>query len=98
MQTVKENPTKQTEKAYSNISLRSFLTVTGLLLAVLIFCGSLSYFVPQGAFLRDSADNIIPDTYEKGSVHGIAFWRVLTAPFRVFASEDIIVLIFHTKL
>ena len=59
-----------------------------LLLAVLIFCGSLSYFIPQGRFERDINQNIIPGTYQVGEVVGIAPWRVLTAPFRVFASED----------
>lgn len=58
-----------------------------------MFCGSLSYFVPQGAFERDTAGNIIPDTYTKGEIDGISFWRVLTAPFRVFASSDAITII-----
>lgn len=58
------------------------------MLAVLFFCGSLSYFIPQGAFQRDVGQNIIPGTYQAGEVEGIALWRVLTAPFRVFASED----------
>ncbi|MBR3778393.1 MAG: YfcC family protein [Clostridia bacterium] len=64
------------------------MTVTALLLAVLCFCGSLSYFIPQGAFERDADQNIIPDTYQAGEVDGIAPWRVITAPIRVFASED----------
>lgn len=59
-----------------------------MLLVVLVFCGSLSYFVPQGAFERDATGNIIPGTYQEGQVKGIALWRVITAPFRVFASED----------
>ena len=58
-----------------------------------MFCGALSYFVPQGAFERDTAGNIIPDTYTKGEIDGISFWRVLTAPFRVFASSDAITII-----
>ena len=60
---------------------------------MLIFCGSLSYFVPQGAFQRDVDGNIIPGTYEASSVKGIDPWRVLTAPFRVFASEDALTII-----
>ncbi|MBQ4081918.1 MAG: YfcC family protein [Clostridia bacterium] len=74
--------------AYSSISVRSFVTVAVLLLVVLLFCGSLSYFIPQGAFARDADQNIIPDTYQVGEVEGIALWRVITAPIRVFASED----------
>ena len=84
----KERTPKQRQQAYSSISVRSFVTVAVLLLAVLLFCGSLSYFIPQGAFERDAGGNIIPGTYQAGAVKGIAFWRVLTAPARVFASED----------
>ena len=58
------------------------------MLVVLFFCGSLSYFIPQGAFERDVNQNIIPGTYQAGEVDGIAIWRVITAPIRVFASED----------
>lgn len=61
--------------------------------AVLIFCGSLSCFIPQGAFQRDADQNIIPGTYQQGEVEGIAAWRVLTAPLRVFASEDALTII-----
>lgn len=55
---------------------------------MLVFCGALSYFIPQGAFERDGSSNIIPGTYQAGTVEGVAAWRVLTAPVRVFASED----------
>jgi uncharacterized ion transporter superfamily protein YfcC len=63
------------------------------LLAVLLFCGSLSYFVPQGSFERDSVGNIIPNTYTKGEIEGISFLKVLTAPFRVFSSSDALTII-----
>ena len=62
-------------------------------MAVLIFCGSLSYFIPQGAFARDGAGNILPDSYEVGAVEGIAPWRVITAPIRVFASDNAVTVI-----
>lgn len=68
------------------------MTVAVLLLVVLLFCGSLSYFIPQGTFERE-AGNIIPGTYKAGEVAGIAPWRVITAPIRVFASEDGITII-----
>ena len=60
---------------------------------MLFFCGSLSYIIPQGSFERDSIGNIIPSTYTKGEISGISFWRVLSAPFRVFASSDAITII-----
>lgn len=89
----RERKDKAQERAYSNISVRSFVVVAVLLLVILFFCGSLSYFIPQGSFTTDADNNIIPGTYEKGRVEGIAFWRVLTAPVRVFASEDGITII-----
>ena len=67
--------------------------MAALLLAVLFFCGSLSYFIPQGAFERDADGNIIPGTYQAGGIEGIAAWRVITAPIRVFASEDALTII-----
>ena len=57
-------------------------------MVLLLLCGTMSYWVPQGNFARDELGNILPGTYEAGQVQGIAFWRVLTAPVRVFASDD----------
>ncbi|MBQ4566189.1 MAG: YfcC family protein [Oscillospiraceae bacterium] len=76
------------EKAFSNISLKSFVTVVLVLLAILALVAALSYVVPQGSFTRDEEGVILTDTYVRGEVGGIALWRVLTAPGRVFASED----------
>lgn len=76
------------EKAFSNISLKSFVTVVLVLLAILALVSALSYVVPQGSFTRDEGGVILTDTYIRGEVGGIALWRVLTAPGRVFASED----------
>ena len=59
-----------------------------ILLAILFLCGSLSYFIPQGLFARDDYNNIIPGTYQAGEIVGMNFWRVMTAPVRVFASPD----------
>lgn len=64
-----------------------------ILLAILIFCGSMSYFIPQGSFDMDANNNIIPGTYRMGLVEGIPFWRVFTAPVRVFVSEDALTII-----
>lgn len=59
-----------------------------MLIAILTFCSALSYFVPRGSFERDENGIIITGTYSQEGVKGIALWRVITAPFRVFASED----------
>ena len=63
------------------------------MLVMLFFCGALSYVIPQGAFARDGSGNIIPDTYQVGTVEGIALWRIITAPVRVFASGDALTII-----
>ena len=93
MRTLIKHTDKQKEKAYSNINLRSFITVMAILVVLLLFCGSLSYFIPQGSFDRDTSGNIIPGTYEAGKVEGIAIWRVITAPARVFASAEALTII-----
>ena len=90
---MKKARTVKQEQAYSNISVRSFVTIVVLLLALLLFCGSLSYFVPQGSFERDIQGNILPDTYQEGHVEGIPIWKIFTAPFRVFVSEDAVTII-----
>ena len=79
---------QEKEKAFSTINVRAFITVVAILVAILLLAGSLSYFVPRGSFQRDAAGEIIMGTYHQEGVDGIAFWRVLTAPVRVFATAD----------
>ena len=81
------------EKAFSTINARAFVTVVAILLAILILCGSLSYFVPRGAYQRDANGEIIMGTYTQQAVEGIAVWRVITAPVRVFATSDAVTII-----
>ena len=81
------------EKSFSNIGVRSFVIIIILLSVIILFSGALSYFIPQGSFQYDADGNIIPDSYVKGEVEGIAIWRVLTAPVRVYASEDALTII-----
>ena len=80
-------------KSFSGIETRSFVVVVLILCAVLAFCGLLSYLIPQGQFERDADGVIIAGTFEKGKIEGIELWRVLTAPVRVFASEDALTII-----
>ena len=91
-----EQPKK--EQAFSNISTRSFLMIVILLSVVLLISGALSYFVPQGKFERVEDENgnevLVPGTYTTdGKAVGIAPWKVLTAPFRVFVSSDALTII-----
>ena len=81
------------EKAFSSISRRSFITVVSLLLAVLFLSGALSYVIPRGAYEYDENGMIIDGTYEESGVEGIAVWRVLTAPARVFVADGSITII-----
>ncbi|MBQ8718483.1 MAG: YfcC family protein [Clostridia bacterium] len=87
------NPKAEKNTSFANISVRVFVTVMLVLIAVLVVCGGLSYCIPQGEFLRDETGVILPGTYVEGEVQGIAPWRVLTAPVRVFASEDAVTII-----
>ena len=88
-----KNNTQQKEKAFSSIGAKSFITVVLILVGAMLLSGILSYFIPQGSFLKDESGAIIEGTYTRGEVDGIAPWRVLTAPFRVFASEDALTVI-----
>ena len=75
------------EKAFSTINIKSFLTVVIVLLVLLILCGVLTYLIPTGAYERDGDGQIVMGTFIEGEVEGIAPWRVLTAPFRVFFKD-----------
>ena len=89
-----QNTAKSTQsKLSSNIGFRSFLTVVILLCSLLAISGALSYFIPQGSFETDESGVIIADSFVKGEIEGIAIWRIITAPIRVFASEDALTII-----
>lgn len=75
------------EKAFATINIKSFLTVVIVLMALLILCGVMTYLIPTGAYERDSEGQIVMGTFTEGEVEGIAPWRVLTAPFRVFFKD-----------
>lgn len=89
-----QNQRKEVEsQANSSIGLRSFITVVIILSTLLILSGILSYIIPQGSFQRNDDGTIIADSYTEKGVSGIAVWRILTAPVRVFASEDAVTII-----
>ncbi len=76
------------EQSFNSINLKSFITVTVLLVALLILSGALSYFIPRGSYDYDQNGQIIAGSYTQFSVKGIEIWRILTAPVRVFGSSD----------
>ena len=94
MTDMKKETTK--EKSFSTINTKSFIVVLALLVVIIALSGVLSCFVPQGHYSYDDNGVIIPDTYVQGEVKGIAFWRIITAPFRVFASDDALTIIMIT--
>ena len=78
---------KTKEKALASISAKSFISVVIILVVMIAICGLISLFIPQGSFLRDGNGQIIADSFTQGGVKGIALWRVITAPLRVFFVE-----------
>ena len=87
-------PKKQKEKAFANINTKAFITVLVMLVVILTASALLSLFIPQGSYLRDSDGNIVDiNSFTYGEVKGIAAWRVITAPFRVFATDGYLTVI-----
>ena len=81
------------QKAFTAINTKSFLSVVIILTVMITICGILSLVIPQGQFLRTETGEIIAGTYIQGEVKGIAFWRIITAPFRVFFADGGITII-----
>lgn len=92
--TEKKIGNERQDEAFSSVNLKSFLMIVVLLSVILAISGALSYFIPQGAFQRDANGEILVGAYVQGTVDGIAIWRILTAPIRVFASDDALTIIF----
>ena len=83
MEKHKEKPT------LINISRKSFIQVTLLLLALLILSVALTYIVPRGQFgvLPDGQTNYL-DYVRRDDLGGIPLWQGLLAPLLVFFSSD----------
>ncbi len=88
MEKRKEKPT------LINISRKSFIQVTLLLLALLLVSVVLTYVVPKGEFglLADGTPNYL-DYVRRDDLGGIPLYRGLLAPILVFFSADGITLI-----
>ena len=72
-----------------NISKKSFIQVTLLLLALLLVSVALTYLVPKGEFgvLPDGRTNYL-DYVRRDDLGGIPLWQGLLAPVLVFFSSD----------
>lgn len=81
------------EKSFASISAKSFISVVIILVCMIALSGILSLVVPQGEFARNANGEIIADTFVQGEPEGIAFWKIITAPFRVFFADGSLTII-----
>ena len=93
MKTKEVDTIQQKEESFSHIGRKSFFVIVILLLSLITVTAVLTYCIPQGWYQRDEQGMIINGTFEKGAIDGIALWRVITAPFRVFVSSDSVTII-----
>ena len=81
-------------KTLINISKKTFIQVTALLLALLVFSIVLTYVIPAGRFGTNPDGTVDYSVYEKAEgVRGIPLWKGILAPILVFASGDGLTLI-----
>lgn len=88
-----EEKTLEKEKSFASINAKSFLVVVIILSFMIALCGILSLFVPQGSFLRGENGEIIAGTFVQSEAQGISFWKIITAPVRVFFVDGSITII-----
>ena len=81
------------EKSFASVNKKSFISVVFVLIAMICVAAILSLIIPQGSFERNESGEIIAGTFKQGNVQGIEFWRVITAPFRVFAEDGSLTII-----
>ena len=80
---------KKSGKTLINISKKTFLQVTALLLALLVFSVVLSYFIPKGEFgLLPNGETNYLEYIPRDDLAGISPLRGLLAPLLVFFSAD----------
>ena len=88
-----EKEMKKEEKSFATISVKSFVSVVVILVTMIAICGVLSLFVPQGHFLRNADGEIIAGTFVQTEAQGLSFWKIITAPVRVFFVEGSLTII-----
>ncbi len=81
---------KQTkEKAFSTITVRSFVVIVIILSFILLMVGVLTYVVPKGSYLLDEKGNIIAGSFHYlENTGGVPIWKIILAPVLVFASDN----------
>ena len=82
------------EKSLINISKKTFIQVTALLLGLLIVSIVLTYFIPAGSFGVNADGSTDYSAYHTlDGVKGIPVWKGILAPILVFGSSDGVTLI-----
>ena len=82
------------KKALIDISKKTFIQVTALLLGLLIVAIVLTYVIPAGSFGVKADGSVDYSVYQQADgANGIAIWKGILAPVLVFASGDGITLI-----
>ncbi|HWQ58056.1 MAG TPA: AbgT family transporter [Clostridia bacterium] len=80
------------KKGSLSISVKSFVSVMAILLALMVVIGILTYIVPHGRYERvmvDGREQIVPGSYTPiEGESGYPVWRWFTAPFEVLDSAD----------
>lgn len=75
-----------------SISVKSFVSVMAILLALMVLVGTLTYVVPHGRYERvqvGESEQIVPGSYTRlEGEGGYPVWRWLSAPFEVLGSSD----------
>lgn len=85
MKNKREVARNEKEKSFAHINTKAFITVLVMLLVIILIAALLPLFIPQGHYTVTESGEYL---FTQGEVKGIAPWRVVTAPFRVFAGED----------
>ena len=83
-------PRAEKKPTLINISKKSFIQVTLLLLALLALSIALTYLVPKGEFglMQDGETTDYLNYVRRDDLGGIPIWRGVLAPALVFASSD----------
>lgn len=71
-----------------NINKKSFFSVVIILLSLMVVVFIMTYIIPQGAYNVDADGNIIADTFHYTDNINLPIYKLLIAPFAVFASSD----------
>ena len=73
-----------------HISKKAFISVVFILFGLMVIATILTLIIPAGAYLRDDAGLVIPNSFGFLPNQSFMIWRLFTAPIEVFGSSDAI--------